>query len=271
MSLYTDHTWEGVTYGWHDSVTLNSIVTKRGTRVEMIQRPKWGISCYMDNAIQSCELDESLYHESLVHPGMFSVIRPKRVMIIGGGEGASAREALKWPSVERVDMYEWDQEVVQLFQSTYPQWAKGAWDDPRLHLHFEDIFKIIDQKPAETYDVIIIDLFDPEESNRELWKHLLQHITNWAKPTGSIAMYAGMRSRIQAEQPYQMLTEILLSLSDTNVMFYRIITPYRVFIPSFLGEATFLLMSFSPKVPFYTVIPSHMTEAIWDSYRLFNW
>jgi spermidine synthase len=225
----------------------------------------------MDNAIQSCELDESLYHESLVHPGMFSVIRPKRVMIIGGGEGASAREALKWPSVERVDMYEWDQEVVQLFQSTYPQWAKGAWDDPRLHLHFEDIFKIIDQKPAETYDVIIIDLFDPEESNRELWKHLLQHITNWAKPTGSIAMYAGMRSRIQAEQPYQMLTEILLSLSDTNVMFYRIITPYRVFIPSFLGEATFLLMSFSPKVPFYTVIPSHMTEAIWDSYRLFNW
>lgn len=271
MSIYTDHTWEGVTYGWHDSVTLNSIVTKRGTRVEMIQRPKWGISCYMDNAIQSCELDESLYHESLVHPGMFSVIRPKRVMIIGGGEGASAREALKWPSVERVDMYEWDQDVVQLFQSTYPQWAKGAWDDPRLHLHFEDIFKIIDQKPAETYDVIIIDLFDPEESNRELWKHLLQHITNWAKPTGSIAMYAGMRSRIQAEQPYQMLTEILLSLSDTNVMFYRIITPYRVFIPSFLGEATFLLMSFSPKVPFYKVIPSHMTEAIWDSYRLFNW
>ena len=271
MSHYTDSTWEGVTYGWHDSIILDSIVTKRGTRVEMVQRPKWGMTCYMDNAVQSCELDESLYHETLVHPVMSSVIRPRKIMIIGGGEGATVREVLKWPCVERVDMYEWDQEVIQLFQSKYPQWAKGAWNDPRLHLHFDDIFQIIDQTPADTYDVIIIDLFDPEESNRESWKHLLQHITNWAKPTGSIAMYAGMRSRIQAEQPYQMLTEILLDLSDTNVLFYRIITPYRVFIPSFLGEATFLLMSFSPKVPFYPSIPSHLTDSIWDSYRLFNW
>ena len=118
--------------------------------------------------------------------------------------------------------------------------------------------------------MIIIDLFDPEESNRESWSHLLKHITNWAKPTGSIAMYAGMRSRIQVEQPYQMLTTLFES-SETPVLFYRIITPYRVFIPSFLGEATFLLMSFSPKVPFYPSIPSHLTDSIWDSYRLFNW
>ena len=270
MSHYTDSTWEGVTYEWHDSIVLDSIVTKRGTRVEMVQRPKWGMTCYMDNAVQSCELDESLYHETLVHPVMSSVIRPRKIMIIGGGEGATVREVLKWPSVEHVDMYEWDQEVVQLFQSTYPQWAKGAWNDPRLHLHFDDIFQIIEQTPSETYDVIIIDLFDPTESTRESWKHLLQHITNWAKPTGSIAMYAGMRSRIQAEQPYQMLTNIFES-SVSPVLFYRIVTPYRVFIPSFLGEATFLLMSVSSKVPYHSYIPSHLTESIWNSYRAFNW
>ena len=270
MSLYIDRTWEGVTYEWHDSVIVDSIVTSRGTKVEMVQRPKWGLACYMDNAIQSCELDESLYHESLVHPVMSSVNLPKRVMIIGGGEGATAREVLKWPSVECVDMYEWDRDVVRLFQSTYPQWAKGAWNDSRLHLHFDDIFQIIEQTPSETYDVIIIDLFDPEESNRDSWKHLLKYITNWAKPTGSIAIYAGMRTRIQSEQPYQMLTTLFES-SETPVLFYRIVTPYRVFIPSFLGEATFLLLSVSPKVPFYPSIPSHLTDAIWNSYRLFNW
>jgi hypothetical protein len=145
MSFYIDNSWKegNVSYVWRDIARLDSIITHRKTHVEMIHRPDWGVACYMDGDIQSCELDEALYHESLVHPVMSSVVRPKRVMIVGGGEGATAREVLKWPSVEHVDMYEWDEDVVRLFQMKYPQWAKGAWDDPRLHLHFEDIFEKI--------------------------------------------------------------------------------------------------------------------------------
>ena len=130
----------GVVHLWNDTDINDFIVTKRGTDVEFIRRPKWGLACYMDNSIQSCEIDEELYHESLVHPAMASCNTHKRVMIIGGGEGATAREVLKWSDVEHVDMFEWDEEVVQIFKTKYTQWAKGAWNDTRLKLHFVDIF-----------------------------------------------------------------------------------------------------------------------------------
>ena len=273
MSIYTDHTWEGVTYGWHDTTILDSIITHRGTRVEMIQRPKWGIACYMDNAIQSCEIDEALYHESLVHPVMSSSTCPKRVMIIGGGEGATAREVLKYPTVECVDMYEWDKDVVQLFQSKYPQWAKGAWNDPRLHLYHDDIFKTIEEYPVGQYDVVIIDLFDPSAATYDSWKHLLQHIDKWVRSTGSIVMYAGIRERISSEQPYEMLANIIMNLSgDLNThLFIQYMIPYHVFVPSFLGESTFIHISPTPHFKMNRAAESHVTDLIWKSYQTFNW
>ena len=56
----------GVTNQWHNVVIKDSIITHRGTKVEMIERPKWGLACYMDNSIQSALIDERIYHESLV-------------------------------------------------------------------------------------------------------------------------------------------------------------------------------------------------------------
>ena len=275
MSIYTDHTWDGVTYGWHNTSILDSITTHRGTHVEMIQRPKWGIACYMDNAIQSCEIDEALYHESLVHPVMSSISCPKRVMIIGGGEGATAREVLKYPTVECVDMYEWDKDVVQLFQSKYPQWAKGAWDDPRLHLYHDDIFKTIEEYPVVKYDVVIIDLFDPSADTYDSWKHLLQHLDKWLQPTGSIVMYAGIRERLSGDhQPYHMLSEIIMNISgdfNANIIFKNYMLPYHVFIPSFLAESTFLLISPTFDFKMDRSIDSHVTDTIWKSYQVFNW
>ena len=158
MAEYHEDTWEEFSLKkvWKNTRMLNSLITGRGTLLEMVHRPGWGITCYMDNAIQSSEVDEKLYHETLVHPVM-STCDPKRVLIIGGGEGATAREVLKWP-VEKVDMYEWDADVVQLFKQSYPQWAEGAWADPRLTVHCDDIFETIVHPPSKQYDIIIIDL-----------------------------------------------------------------------------------------------------------------
>lgn len=259
MTLYTDHSWPGVTYGWRDATLLDSMVTHRGTRVEMVERPNWGIACYMDNAIQSCTVDEGLYHEALVHPVMSSVACPKRVLVIGGGEGATAREVLKWP-VECVDMYEWDKDVVQLFQTKYTQWANGAWDDPRLHLRYEDVFQLC--APLELYDVVIIDLFDPSEE--EPWSSFLQRVVRWIRPAGAIVMYSGIRNRTATEQPYHMLTRIAREHTD------RSIVPYHVFIPSFLAEATFLLVCHSTEIQMDRSISS-ITDPIWNAYQTFNW
>ena len=217
----------GVTYVWHDAIIKESIITHRGTKVEMVERPNWGLACYMDNCIQSCLLDEKIYHEALVTPVMYSLI--KNVLIIGGGEGATAREVLRWP-VEKVDMYEWDKDVVELFKK-YPEWSQGAWDDPRLHLFHEDIFKV---ELSEKYDVIIIDLFEPDEKMNEFIKKIM----SWTN--GSIIMYAGMNTIVN--QPYKKLMNTIQTLSDSwrGILLGPTIKTYKIYIPSFSGECVFL-------------------------------
>ncbi len=266
----------GVAHKWHNVEIKESIVTHRGTKVEIIERPKWGLACYMDNSIQSALIDEKIYHEALVHPVMASVPNRKRVMIIGGGEGATAREVLKWPGVEEVDMFEWDEDVVNLFRNKYPQWAKGAWNDPRLILYYSDIFKAIKETPSNKYDVIIIDLFEPCEENKELWKILLKSLHNWITVNGSIVMYAGMRNILEKEQPYQNLSkmikyaEIAPNYFVEDLTLSKDITPYRVWIPSFSGESMFLLLK-HPKSTLKFEVETHITEDIWASYKTLNW
>ena len=239
-----------------NGILLESITTERNTQVNMILCPTWGVTCFMDDVIQSCEMDEEFYHHMLVFPAMYTkqvgqnkaltpadraIQQPhaKRVMIIGGGEGATAREVLKWQSVEHIDMYDWDKDVVQLFQNKYPQWAKGAWDNPKLHLHFDNIFDVISTPPDKPYDVIIIDLFDPEEENRLQWAYLLQYISSWAAPDAVIVMYAGLAhaETNDAISPYQMLCRMIL-----QQMKNKDISPYVVPMKSFMDDAVFLML-----------------------------
>jgi spermidine synthase len=287
MSYEEDNVQEfGVTNVWNDVTIKDSITTHRGTKVEIVERPKWGLACYMDNSIQSALIDEKIYHEALVHPVMTSVnIKEcKRVMIIGGGEGATAREVLKWQNVETVDMYEWDEDVVRLFKEKYPQWAKGAWNDPRLKLHYHDIFKVITSPPRneDKYDVIIIDLFEPCEENKQLWITLIKSLHKWITNNGSIVMYAGMRNILEKEQPYQKLinmieyTEVAPNYTIRDLSLYKEIIPYRVWIPSFSGESMFILLkhySISSQLNFEKAkeLNSHITNDVWASYRTLNW
>lgn len=268
----------GVEYEWKNAMIVDSIKTARGTLVEIVERPQWGLACYMNNSIQSCTVDERFYHEALVHPVMLSVKSPKRVCIIGGGEGATAREVLRFPSVEKVDMFEWDADVVHLFQQKYSQWAQGAWSDPRLSLHYEDIFEAIQTAPKEKYDVVIIDLFEPCEENRTQWTTLLQSLHKWITPTSAIVLYAGMRNILVRKQPYQYLTDILTetecwrSIEIPSIELNKQIIPYRVWIPSFSGESTFLLLKpFNSSTEFSTNVQSHLTEKVWESYKTLNW
>lgn len=211
-------------------VLLEERVTHRGTHVEMFQGP-YGIACYMDGLIQSSEADEGIYHGALVQP--ICRTHPKRVMIIGGGEGATAREVLKGSMVETVDMYEWDKDVVQMFQSSYPQWAKGAWDDPRLTIYPENIMDAIATPPDRPYDAIIIDLFDPSEENIPLWTHLFSQLHRWTHTGTSVVMYTG------EEEGTMRLMKLLL---EHPMGRGKRILSYDAEIPCFEGECTFLLI-----------------------------
>lgn len=128
---------------------------------------------FMDGVMQSRRSGDAAYHETLVHPGMFAHANPKRVAIVGGGEGATLREVLKHKTVEAVFMVEIDEMMVRLSREFLPSWSDcstlsgstpNCFDDPRVELHNIDAFQwFIDNFPVggggsvTPFDVIIMD------------------------------------------------------------------------------------------------------------------
>ena len=128
---------------------------------------------FLDGVMQSRKSGDAPYHEALVHPGLFLHENPKRVAIVGGGEGATLREVLKHNTVEKVVMIEIDEKMVQLSREYLPQWSDcsmldgksgSCFEDPRVDLYCEDAFAwFIDRfsgdkiGTTEPFDVIIMD------------------------------------------------------------------------------------------------------------------
>ncbi len=126
--------------------------------VEVFETDTWGNLMTIDGMVMLSERDEFVYHEMLSHVAMFTHPEPKRVLIIGGGDGGTAREVLKHPSVEQVDMVEIDETVVEASKLHFP--GVGDFDNPKLNVKFEDGIEFV-KNTAASYDVIIIDGSDP--------------------------------------------------------------------------------------------------------------
>ena len=102
---------------------VSSILVRTTTRFQdlaIVDTPAYGKALVLDGNWQSCVADEFLYHEPLVQPAMLLHGAPKRVAILGGGEGATLREVLRWDCVERVVMIDLDEEVVTACKEHLP-------------------------------------------------------------------------------------------------------------------------------------------------------
>jgi len=121
-----------------------------------------GVCISLDGDIQSCESDEGIYHEALVHPAMLAHPNPKTVLIMGGGEGATAREVLRHKSVEKVVMVDIDEEFVELCKEHIPLWGAEAFADERLELLYMDI-NVYLKECKEKFDIVIGDLIDVDD------------------------------------------------------------------------------------------------------------
>jgi spermidine synthase len=134
----------------------------RFQRMEIMESGSYGRCLVLDGKMQSSIIDEFIYHEGLVHPAMLTHPNPKRVFIVGGGEGATLREVLRHKSVEYCMMVDIDREVVEKSKELLPEWHRGAFDDPRTDLRFMDARKYLEET-QDSYDVIIIDISEPVE------------------------------------------------------------------------------------------------------------
>jgi len=136
-------------------------------KIEVFETKEFGRILTLDGLVQLSTKDEFVYHEMLVHPAMFYHSNPKRILIIGGGDGGVLREVVKHP-VKEIFLVDIDQKVIEISRKYLPSVSRGAFGDKRLKIFNEDALKFI-KRYNNFFDVIIDDLTDPTGPSVALW------------------------------------------------------------------------------------------------------
>jgi len=135
--------------------------------MQIVESGAYGKALVLDGMWQSCTGEEFVYHEPLVQLPCILHGNPRSVLVLGGGEGATVREALRWNTVERVKMVDIDGDVVEACKEHLPEMHQGAFDDPRTDLLIGDALAYMDAEAEKTngerFDIAISDLVDPIE------------------------------------------------------------------------------------------------------------
>ncbi len=202
-----------------------------------------GVRLFLNGNLQFHSRDEYRYHEALVHPAMAAHGAPKRVLVLGGGDGMAAREILRYPSVEELTLVELDPHMTTLF-STQPLLRRLNQDallSPRLHVVNTDAFGWLEQNPQAQFDVIVVDFPDPTNFaigklyTRSFYQLVEQHLA------------AGGYAVVQTTSPL-LARRSFWTVATTLEAAGLTVTPYHAHVPSF-GEWGFLLASHRPYRP----------------------
>lgn len=187
----------------------------------------WGQALILDGRLQSAELDEFIYHEALVHPALVAHPEPRRVLILGGGEGATLREVLRHPVAQAV-MVDIDEELVSICRRWLPTFHRGAFDDPRVTLVFTDGRAWLADQPDGSFDVIILDITEPlEEGPASLLftKEMYELIRRKLAPRGLLSVQSGSAN---------ILGRLMSEINRTLRAVFPRVWAYTAFITSFL-------------------------------------
>ena len=188
----------------------------------------YGRSLVLDGKTQSTEMDEFIYHESLVHPSMIAHPHPKNIFIAGGGEGATAREVLKHNTVEKVVMVDIDEKVVSACYEHLPNHHQGAFSDPRTQLIFSDAYKYLLGIDSQ-FDVAIIDVPDPIEAgpaHKLFTAEFYSILLNRLGKNGIMVVQSGPTGPISHKECFTAVANTIGHVFPTS-------TTYHVFVPAF--------------------------------------
>lgn len=129
-------------------------------KIEVYNTKKYGKMLMLDGKIQLAEHDEFVYHELMAHVPLLTHSNPKKVLVIGGGDGGVAREILRHESVEKVVLLEQDPAVLEASKKFFPV-VSSALDDPKLEVINEDGLSYVKEAADGSFDVVIVDSPDP--------------------------------------------------------------------------------------------------------------
>lgn len=202
----------------------------------VLTRKHGDLRLFLSGHLQFSSADEYRYHEALVFPGLLSVPSPKRVLVLGGGDGLAVRELLKHPGVEQITLVDLDPMMVRLFSSTplLTDLNKKAFSDPRVRVVHADAFVWLNEN-RETFDFAVVDFPDP--SNFSVGK---LYTTSFYRRLAARLAAPG-RFVVQSTSPL-FARRSYWCIAETIKATGHQIRPYHVYVPSF-GEWGFILAS----------------------------
>jgi len=194
----------------------------------VVTRGRAGFQLFLNGNLQFASADEYRYHEALVHPAMMAAeAAPRRVLILGGGDGLALREVLAHPSVDAVTLVDLDPAMTQLARR-FPalgQLNRQSFADRRVTVVNDDAMVWLDEHPG-TWDVIIVDFPDPNTFalgklyTRLFYRRLVARLS----PGGAVSVQA--TSPLFARRSYWCIIETMRAAG-------LIVLPYHVTVPSF--------------------------------------
>lgn len=192
------------------------------------------IRLYLNGNLQFSSRDEHRYHEALVHPALEAHGNPRRVLVLGGGDGLAVRELLKYRSIEAICLIDLDAAMTTLFATspTLTQLNAGALRDRRVHVVNDDAGRWLETN-TDLFDIVIVDFPDPSNFGLgklysvPFYRLLRQHLT------------ANASVVVQSTSPYFAPHAYWSIVSTLEAAGFKT-WPYHVYVPSF-GEWGFVL------------------------------
>ena len=194
-------------------------------RVDIFESAEFGRVLVLDGQIMLTEKDEFIYHEMISHVAMCVNPEIKKVLLVGGGDGGTALELLKYETIEKIDLVEQDETVVRACKKFIPQTA-GCLDNPRVEIFIEDGLKYV-RRCENDYDLIIVDSTDPFGAVEGLFTREFYGSCNNALRENGIMVN-------QHENPYYKTGAMAMQRAHKRILSsFPISRVYQVHIPTY--------------------------------------
>ncbi len=167
ITTWIDEYHKGSRFGLNGKILIRK--TSKYQEIIVIENEYYGKALMLDGCWMTSLKDEKYYHECLVHPALSSIDEKSNVLIIGGGDGGTLRECVKYSQISKIDLVEIDEEVIKISKKFLKEIGGEAWNDKRLEIHVDDGVKWVKKTRDNFYDIIFIDSSDPSEFSNLLF------------------------------------------------------------------------------------------------------
>ena len=194
--------------------------------VEVHDSVPFGKLFRLDGHFMTSERDEFFYHENMIHVPALAHPGPERALIVSGGDGGSAEELLKYPSMRSVTIAEIDKTVIDISREHLQAVHRGALDDPRVTIRIGDGFRFV-MDTRDGFDLIVLDLTDPGGPSTALYTpEFYAACAARLGPQGAMTMHVGSPVA-HPERVRETLAELRRS--------FAVVTPYLTAVPLYGG------------------------------------